>query len=263
MRKVLALLLSIGLLLTLPAALYAEGEDGTQDTDAAANLVIKEGDSGDNVLLIQMRLRDLGYFNYKITDTFGSYTTSAMKAFQKENGLDADGVAGAKTLEVLYGNSAKRAPVKAVVKPVVQTSTSSASSSRVKYGKLMEWSWVHKRWARGEKVKVIDFNTGKSYYMVRVGGYNHADVEPATKKDCAIVKSTYGGSWSWARRAVIFYLDGVWVAGSTNGMPHGYETVSNNDMNGQICIHALNSKTHIRNMADPDHQRMVRRAAGK
>lgn len=267
MRKLLAVLLAIGVLAATPVAAYAEGEENaTQSTDTAAedpsaNLVIKEGDSGDNVLLIQMRLRDLGYFNYKITDTFGAYTTSALKAFQKENGLSADGVAGAKTLEVLYGNEAKRAPVKAVVKPVVQTSSS--SSSKVKYGKLVDWSWVHTHWARGEKVKVIDFNTGKSYYMIRVGGYNHADVEPATKKDCAILKSTYGGTWSWARRAVIFYLDGMWIAASTNGMPHGYETIANNDMTGQVCIHTLNSKTHIHNMIDPEHQRMVHRAAGQ
>ncbi|MDD3244230.1 MAG: peptidoglycan-binding domain-containing protein [Eubacteriales bacterium] len=273
MRKWIALLLTAMLTLAATSSALADPDESAVPTaeptaeptaapEAAENLVVKEGDTGDNVLLIQMRLRDLGYYNYKMTGSFGAYTTAAMKSFQKENGLSADGVAGTQTLDVLYGNGAKRAPVKAVVKPVTPTTVKPASS-KVKYGQLKEWSWVHSRWARGEKLKVIDFNTGKSYYMIRVGGYNHADVEPATKKDCAILKSTYGGSWSWDRRAVIFYLDGVWVAGSTNGMPHGYETVANNDMTGQVCIHALNSKTHIRNTVDPAHQRMVHRAAGK
>jgi len=261
MRKwMVGLLAALMVMAAAPVGL-ADPDNADQQTEQEESLVIKEGDSGDNVLLIQMRLRDLGYYNYKMTGSFGAYTTTAMKNFQKQNSLSADGVAGQKTLDVLYSNEAKRAPIKAVVKPV--TTTTVKATGKAKYGQLKEWSWVHKRWARGEKVKVIDFNTGKAYNMIRVGGYLHADVEPATKNDCAILKATYGGSWSWDRRSVIFYLDGVWVAGSINGMPHGYETVANNGMDGQVCIHALNSKTHIRNTACPVHQRMVRRAAGK
>lgn len=227
------------------------------DTDG---IVIKQGENSDNVLLLQMRLRDLGYYNYKITGYFGDFTGDSLKSFQKTNSLTADGVAGKKTLDLLYSNDAKRSPVEPLIKPKPPTTK---PSSKPKYGHLKDWfTYVNARWPRLTKAKVIDFDTGKSYYMIRVGGHYHADVEPATKKDCATFKSTYGGEWSWDRRAVIVYIKGEPIAASTNGMPHGYETIPNNGMYEQVCIHFLNSRTHIHNMRDPAHQHEVKRAAG-
>lgn len=224
-------------------------------------LVLKDGDTGDNVILVQLRLRDLGYFNYKITNYYGKYTSQTVADFQKVNNITADGVIGPSTFELLFSNDAKRKPVKKRVKPK-PTVKKGSSSSRT--GKLRDWfGYVKSRFDRGEKVKVYDVDTGISYYMVRVGGRNHADVEPATKYDTAQFKKTYDGEWSWDRRAVVVRLDGEYIAASTNGFPHGYETVSGNGMTGQVCIHFLNSKTHIHDAKDPAHQAMVKKAAGK
>ena len=44
----------------------------------------------------------MGYLD-RITGTYDDDTTNAVKAFQKENGLTADGVAGEKTLMILFG----------------------------------------------------------------------------------------------------------------------------------------------------------------
>ncbi|MGN1250911.1 MAG: peptidoglycan-binding protein, partial [Candidatus Spyradocola sp.] len=49
-----------------------------------ADLVLKDGDSGDDVISLQMRLRDLGYYNYKITGDFGSVTAQAVRDFQED-----------------------------------------------------------------------------------------------------------------------------------------------------------------------------------
>lgn len=252
-----SILLSLSLLFGVcPGALAAPDNDG---------IVIRKGETSDNVILLQLRLRDLGYYDYKTTGYFGEFTFDALKDFQSNNKLTADGVAGQKTLDLMYSNDAIRKPVEPIDKPAASTNT--VTTSRVKYGQLKDWDkWVRARFSNKtmlKKAKVIDFNTGKSYTVVVVGGHNHADVEPATQKDCDIFKSTYGGSWSWDRRAVIVNIDGIWVAGSTNGMPHGYETVKNNGMNGQVCIHFLNSRNHIHNMRDPTHQYQVMRAAGK
>jgi hypothetical protein len=226
-------------------------------TDA---VVIKPGEQSDNVILLQMRLQDLGYYNYKITGFFGNFTKLALKDFQKTNSLTADGVAGSGTIQKMYSNSAKRNPiVDTTPKPKAKTKKHS------RYGEYLDWfKTVQNIWAKSDrsKVKVVDFDTGKSYYVIRVGGHNHADVEPATLKDCQIFKSTYGGSWSWERRAVIVYVGGHAIAGSTNGMPHGYETIPNNGMTGQVCIHFLNSRNHVHNMIDAAHQYEVKRAAG-
>ncbi len=252
----------------------------TFDQDNA--IVLKNGSSCDEVIMLQSRLRDLGYFNYKITNYYGTKTEEAVAAFQKNNGLTADGVAGPDTYNVLFNNNAKRAPIVEVVKPTPKptptpkpATTKKASSNKtdnssntnskgVPIGEMKDWfKWVRSRFTRGDKVQVIDVATGIKLNMIMVGGHNHADVEPATKDDTAKLKKAYGGSWSWERRAVVVKINGIWVAGSINGMPHGYETVSGNNMDGQVCIHFLNSKTHVRDLPDSDHQRMVRKAAGK
>jgi peptidoglycan hydrolase-like protein with peptidoglycan-binding domain len=239
-----------------PSTVLAE----ENDTATSDYILIKEGYKGDYAIQVQMRLKDLGYFNYKITNVYGSYTKETLRMFQEENGLPADGILGPETAEVLFSNAAKRKPVEEIVKPEPK----SAAASSVPTGALKDWfSYVYPRFSRGEKIKVWDVETGITYYMVRVGGSNHADVEPASASDTKKFLETYGGEWSWDRRAVVVRLDGEYIAASTNGFPHGYETVSGNGMEGQVCIHFLNSKTHIRDAVDSAHQAMVYKAAGK
>jgi len=237
-----------------------EGEE-TLPMDEETQLV-KKGMQCDQVILLQMRLRDLGYFNYKITDYFGSYTEDAVKSFQKENNLTQDGIMGPDTFDILFSNDAVRAPVKEVIEPTPTPRRLAGAVRTVPKGTLKDWSWGRNRFPRGSSTAVIDVYTRVQYSMTRVGGSQHYDVEPSTKTDCARLKSTYGGTWSWSRRPVVIKISGVWVAASTNGMPHGYETVSGNNMNGQVCIHLLNSSTHIRDIPDAAHQRCVRIAAG-
>lgn len=107
---------------------------------------------------------------------------------------------------------------------------------------------------------VIDVKTGKRFNIKRLYGTNHADVEPLTVKDTAILKDIYGGSWSWDRRPVIVLNNEKAYAGSMNGMPHGSSTIDNG-MSGHICIHFLNSKTHGSNQIDPGHKAAVAAAA--
>ena len=64
---------------------------------------LKKGSKGDYVQLLQTKLIVLGYDlgSYGADGDFGSKTTEAVKAFQKDRGLTADGVVGAKTWEAL------------------------------------------------------------------------------------------------------------------------------------------------------------------
>lgn len=104
---------------------------------------------------------------------------------------------------------------------------------------------------------VIDCQTKKSYKVIRVGGYNHADVQPIDAENTAIMKSIYNGEWSWVRRPVWVEINGSYVAASINGMPHGYTLVEGNNMDGHTCIHFLNSKTHGTKRVDEAHQNAV------
>ncbi len=76
--------------------------------------LLKNGSQGTMVRMTQVRLAELGYYNGGADGLFGSSTASAVKAFQRNNGLTADGQAGDKTLDKLFSDSAKPAstPVK-------------------------------------------------------------------------------------------------------------------------------------------------------
>ncbi len=142
--------------------------------------------------------------------------------------------------------------------------TQSGKSQPVFYGNYQDWyHYVMPRFKKGLKYRVIDFDTKLSYFVIRVGGNNHADVEPATAADTKTMYQTLGNTWkNWRRRALIVIIDNEPIAASLYGEPHAYETIPNNGMRGQVCIHFRNSKTHGSNRVDPDHQYQVRRAAG-
>lgn len=61
----------------------------------------KYGSYGDEVRLIQSKLKNWGYYNGEVDGIFGSATKNAVIYFQKKNGLAADGIAGKKTLEAM------------------------------------------------------------------------------------------------------------------------------------------------------------------
>ena len=69
--------------------------------------LLKEGASGLDVRKLQGRLAELGYYAGGVDGIYGSTTTSAVKAFQRANGLSGDGQAGSQTQTKLYSASAE------------------------------------------------------------------------------------------------------------------------------------------------------------
>lgn len=65
----------------------------------------KYGARGNEVSQIQEKLKRWGYYNGSIDGIYGSKTLSAVKAFQRKNGLTVDGIAGQKTLSAMGINS--------------------------------------------------------------------------------------------------------------------------------------------------------------
>lgn len=64
---------------------------------------LRKGDLGDGVKQMQLKLIQLGYLKGTADGEFGSGTLAAVKEFQRNNNLKADGVAGTATLTALYG----------------------------------------------------------------------------------------------------------------------------------------------------------------
>ncbi len=66
--------------------------------DAAA---LKRGAKGDEVVTLQKKLKQWGYYDGAVDGIFGSGTEKAVQYFQRKNGLTADGVVGTKTAAAL------------------------------------------------------------------------------------------------------------------------------------------------------------------
>lgn len=67
--------------------------------------VLRQGSSGGEVKEVQRRLKQWGYYTGSVDGVFGAGTKKAVIAFQKKNGLTADGVVGKSTYKALGMNS--------------------------------------------------------------------------------------------------------------------------------------------------------------
>lgn len=63
--------------------------------------ILKEGASGPDVVALQEKLKEAGFNPGKVDGIFGLGTEAAVLAFQKSQGLLADGIAGPQTLRAL------------------------------------------------------------------------------------------------------------------------------------------------------------------
>jgi peptidoglycan hydrolase-like protein with peptidoglycan-binding domain len=108
-------------------------------SDSAKYFTLYPKDRGDDVTNMQEKLKTLGYYSYsKITGYYGSITLSAVRDFQKANGLVADGVAGRNTRKLLYSGSVAQNPVDSGDNTVVNTPQSgSKADSLIDFAKTL------------------------------------------------------------------------------------------------------------------------------
>lgn len=224
--------------------------DQTQtNTDAAVSSPVRGPDSalrledrGDAVRELQTLLKQAGY-SVSVDGVFGKNTETAVKAFQKKMGLEADGLAGKKTLALLRG-----AP---------------AGTAALQVEKLDWWTEGASAFPVGAHATVVDVRSGIRFTVKRWGGVNHADVEPLTASDSAAMKKAYNGVWSWDRRPIWVLVGNRAIAASMNGMPHMGYSIQDNQFDGHFCIHMKNSRTHGTNRVDEAHQAAVEEAYQK
>lgn len=115
----------------------------------------------------------------------------------------------------------------------------------------------------GSTATVTDVDTGRKFQIKRSYGINHADCEPLTADDTAVMKKLYP-NWNWDARAVIVEVNGRRLAASMSGMPHSIETIGReNEFDGHFDIHFLNSRSHNTNSVRPEHQGMVKKVANR
>lgn len=209
------------------------------------------GDTGSAVKKVQQRLKKLGYYTGSTDGDYGGGTKTAVKNFQKRNGLTVNGTVNKKTLAKLNSSSAKKA-----------RASDAAGGSGSGAGSTETLNWFNggsSKIPKGATFKVKDIKTGIVFTVKRWSGANHIDAEPLTSSDTGKMRKIFG-HWSWRRRAVLVKYNGHVYAASMNGMPHGTQTIKGNNFDGHFCIHFKGSKTHGSGKVDAMHQNCVAEA---
>ena len=250
----------------------SSSSSGSSSSGSSSTYVkLQSGDKGTEVKKLQQALKDLGY-DVSADGTYGPITVAAVIAFQKLNGLDDDGIAGAKTQTVLYSGSAKRYDASS------DSSSSGSSSSGSSSGgtgttvapngatiQLLHWfNDVKPTLKNGQNLIAYDPETGISWTLRIMSRGNHADVEPLTAADTEAMFKAFGNKESWGPKVVYIKLpNGRWSIASTHNVAHGSQTISNNNFDGQNCVHFLRDMDECMKN-DPDYgvqnQNAIRKA---
>ena len=207
------------------------------------------GSTGSGVTYIQTALTALKYYTAEITGHFGSKTEDAVKRFQKDNGLTADGVVGQTTMDKInakYSSGAGSTVTVGLESTIYNVSWTKYKDTMIKYG-------LSKAYSDKGNVYLTDLETGKSFKVHVQSTGNHADVEPLTATDTKTMCAIYGvgaaSQINYKRRAMILTLDqgsGVKLqfVCSVYGEVHGNQDIKDNNYDGQFCVHFLNSTIH-------------------
>ena len=229
---------------------YIKNNGGSGSTGSSYTI----GSTGSTVTYIQTALTALEYYDRQITGHYGRYTKDAVRAFQRDNNLTADGVCGAITLAA------------------IQKAYSGSSSATTTYNATvykLDWSYMKSNAtalgiARGASIKLTDLTTGKSLNVHVQSTGNHIDAEPLTSADTTTLCEIYGVSTpnaiSYKRRPMMITTSAGQFLCSIYGQPHGAQDITNNGYEGQFCLHFVNSKTHGTNRVDVDHQNAINTA---
>lgn len=231
----------------------------------ASYTTLSLGSSGEAVRALQKELYNQGYLNESdITGSYMSATVTAVENYQRSHKLTVDGIAGPETQHSLFNTVPEG------------TYNSSTADPNLQPVEKADWyKVVDSFWRAGETAIVTDVKTGLSFRARRWAGSQHADVEPLTAADTAVMCHIYGVSDAqeileknlYQRRPMWVTLNGRTFASSMYGVPHNYpegDTIPDNNFSGQFCLHFVNSKTHgsaaSPSHVDSDHQKMIQYA---
>lgn len=92
-KKIIFIILLLGLVVTFDVVLMSWNSE--------VEALSKYGSRGTEVRTIQEKLKRWGYYSGSVDGIYGSQTVSAVKKFQKKNGLSVDGIAGTQTLKAM------------------------------------------------------------------------------------------------------------------------------------------------------------------
>ena len=222
----------------------------TTAADGADN-ILSQGDKGEDVVRVQTRLFDLGFYTYKPTGSFQTVTRSAVVSYQAACGFTADGTLGEVTIRSLFARGAKRVDFHAGV-PLSFT----AQGAVTQKGDPMTWEEIRELLTEGETYRVRNAATGETASLVFSSGENHAEMtvpeRPYAEHTAAVsmLTSWLGSANSFYKCAVLFELDGRMIAASMQW-----------DGAERVCVYFTGSRSHVLNLPDAEHEANIKKAS--
>ena len=226
-----------------PTAIPGSADVSTNQAEASYT-TLKVGSSGTGVRNLVQELINQGYYKGSVTSEYTTAVANAVKAFQSANGLTADGIAGPSTQHKLFGTTP------------VGTQDYTNLSMVLYPAEKIDWftGGIQEMIPKGSNFKVYDVKTGIVWWAHRWSGGNHADIETLTAADTARLCRIYGVNRAseitekthWQRRPSLITVGTRTFACALYGVPHNDDgdTIADNAMEGQICLHFTNSRTH-------------------
>ena len=209
-----------------------------------ANAVVRQGDTGSVVAAIQQRLINLGYLTGTADGIFGSKTYRAVKEFQKANALTADGIAGEKTIAAL--NSANSSAPTVTTAPDASVGMGTTVAVTAKNVVYEYWySTVRAECRKYPYCTIYDPETKLSYQVHMFSYGKHAEIEPLTANDTAIMYEIFGGQ-TWTPKAVwVIFADGTIRIATTHSVPHEVQHITDNNFPGHSCLHFPRTQAQV------------------
>ena len=198
---------------------------------------LKQGDKNESVKLMQQKLISLGYLSGTADGVFGAQTYRAVREFQKDNALTADGVAGTKTIAALNnqngGTGATTPPASGNNTGLGTTIAAMARSVKYEYW----YSTVRNECRKYPYCTLFDPETGISWQVHMFSYGKHAEIEPLTAADTEKMYKACGYQ-KWTPKPVwVIFADGTIRIATTHSVPHEVQHRTDNNFAGHACLH--------------------------
>lgn len=210
----------------------------------------------ERVRLLQKALIKMDYLQDSADGTYGAITKAAVRLFQKENGLKADGIAGEKTLKAVEqalseGRKAGASPEKP---GDLADGTGIMESPRTSEIRLLHWYDDVKPSLRSKaKLLVYEPESGLSWTLMVHSKGRHCEAEPLTLTDTQVMLKAFNNKYTWVQKGVYVRLpDGRWTVAATCSVPQLNGYITNNGFDGHLSIHFFRDMEECKEM-DPNY----------
>ena len=238
-------------------ALYAEKkESGKKGVFGGDYSTITAESEKSRIKLLQKALISMNYLNSHGDGIYGSLTSKAVLAFQREHGIRDDGIAGKQTLaamETAYASGFKHQDTLDGLEELSDTDGVIEAPAKSAIQLLHWYNDIRGSLKSNAKLVIYEPESGLSWTLKLHSRGRHCSAEPLTMKDTQIMLKAFGGKNTWQQKGVYVLLpDGRWTVGATHSAPHMNGYITNNGFDGVVSVHFFRDMEECTRM-DPNY----------